>query len=152
MEKHKNRNIGTLGTIARVFVGLLFLSPLFFGRFQWFEIFLGLIVVPGIIVALQRMHASKKLEPLRATGVWGFIINLMIFLAFYLTPLYFPPLSFTSDVVLIFYGGSMLLAALLGYAGCEVTAISNWILRRDDQIGCVVFTPIDYVETRWFSR
>jgi hypothetical protein len=42
----------------------------------------------------------------------------------------------------------MLLAAIRGYAGCEVLAVSNWLLRRDDQVGCVIFTPIDVVERR----
>jgi hypothetical protein len=38
------------------------------------------------------------------------------------------------------------LAAARGYAGCEVLAISNWVLRRDDQIGCLVFGPVDTAE------
>jgi len=46
----------------------------------------------------------------------------------------------------VFYGTSMLLAAARGYAGCEVLAVSNWLLRRDDQIGCVVFGPVDGAE------
>ncbi len=40
----------------------------------------------------------------------------------------------------------MLLAAARGYGGCEVLAISNWILHRDDQIGCLVLGPIDDYE------
>lgn len=48
---------------------------------------------------------------------------------------------------LIFYGTSMLLAAR-GYAGCAVLAVSNWLLRRDHQIGCAVFWPVDYLERR----
>ena len=47
-----------------------------------------------------------------------------------------------------FYGASMLLAAVRGYAGFEVLAVSNWRLGRDDQVGCVVFLPVDAVETR----
>jgi uncharacterized spore protein YtfJ len=42
----------------------------------------------------------------------------------------------------------MLLAALRGYAGCDVLAMSNWLLHRDDQIGCLVFWPIDHAEHR----
>ncbi len=57
-----------------------------------------------------------------------------------------PRLQATSDAALIFYGASMLLAAVRGYAGCEVLAVSNWLLRRDDQVGCVVFAPVDLVE------
>jgi len=53
----------------------------------------------------------------------------------YLTGWYVPVLWFTSDALLAFYGVSMLLAAVRGYAGCEVLAVSNWILRRDDRVG-----------------
>ena len=34
------------------------------------------------------------------------------------------------------------------YAGCESLAIPNWLLRRDDQVGCIVFWPLDAVEAR----
>jgi len=42
----------------------------------------------------------------------------------------------------------MLLAAVRGYAGCELLAVSNWLLRRDDQVGCVVYGPVDFAESR----
>jgi len=64
------------------------------------------------------------------------------------TPWYAPSLAFTSDAALIFYGASMLLAAARGYAGCEVLAVTNWLLRRDDQVGCVLFAPVDALERR----
>jgi hypothetical protein len=55
-------------------------------------------------------------------------------------------LSATSDAALIFYGASMLLAAARGYRDCEVLAVPYWRLRRDDQIGCPLFAPIDHAE------
>ena len=54
----------------------------------------------------------------------------------------------TDPAALVWLGVSMLLAAWRGYAGCESLAISNWLLRRDDQVSCVVFWPLDEVETR----
>jgi len=27
-----------------------------------------------------------------------------------------------------------------------VLAVSNWLLRRDDQVGCVLFAPVDQLE------
>lgn len=42
----------------------------------------------------------------------------------------------------------MLIAAARGYAGCEVLAVPNWILRRDDQVGCLIFSPVDRLEQR----
>jgi hypothetical protein len=75
------------------------------------------------------------------------VVNIAVFVALYLTPSYAPMLSVTSDAALLFYGASMLLAAVRGYAGCEVLAVSNWVLRRDDQIGCIVFGPVDMAES-----
>ncbi|HEV2477185.1 MAG TPA: hypothetical protein VGX22_11635, partial [Candidatus Dormibacteraeota bacterium] len=82
------------------------------------------------------------------TGPLGTAINMIVFLTLFLTPWYFRPLSFTSDAALVFYGASMWLAAIRGYGGCEVLAISNWLLRRDDQVGCFVLSPVDYLEHR----
>ena len=75
-----------------------------------------------------------------------------VFFALFLTPWYLPRLSFTSDAASIFYGASMLLAALRGYGGCEVLAMSNWVLRRDDQVGCLVLGPVDLAERRLSQR
>jgi hypothetical protein len=57
-----------------------------------------------------------------------------------------------SDAVVIFYGVSMLIAAIRGYAGCESLAISNWLLKRDDQLGCLLFSPIDFAERQIFNK
>jgi hypothetical protein len=42
----------------------------------------------------------------------------------------------------------LLVAAWRRKPGCEVTALSNCIRRRDDQIGCPTFSPIDELEAR----
>ena len=52
----------------------------------------------------------------------------------------------TAGPTFVFYGTSMVLAAVRRAGGCEVTAISNVLLRRDDQIGCAPFGPIDLIE------
>ena len=46
----------------------------------------------------------------------------------------------------VFLGVSMLVAAARGYAGCEVLAIPNAVSGRDDQIGCILYSPIDAAE------
>jgi hypothetical protein len=43
----------------------------------------------------------------------------------------------------LFYGLTLLIAALRGQPSCEATLLSNIIPRRDDQIGCSAFSPID---------
>ncbi|MGH2516486.1 MAG: hypothetical protein ACRDHP_12600 [Ktedonobacterales bacterium] len=148
----QRRAIGFIGAGARIIVGVLFLWSVVRG--EWASGFvpaswaLGLLGFPAILLAWQWVRARRTPTRFQATGPVGLALNCCIFCALYLTPLYAPALAFTSDATLIFYGASMLLAAARGYAGCEVTAVSNWLLRRDDQVGCVVFGPVDYLERR----
>lgn len=107
---------------------------------------LGLIGFPAVLLAAQWLRARRRRPPLRATGPAGLALNAAVFLALYLTPWYAPAASVTRDAALIFYGASMLIAAACGYAGCEILAAGNLILRRDDQVGCLIFSPIDCME------
>jgi hypothetical protein len=146
------RAIGRWGTSARAVVGVLLLTDVAFGH--WARGFhpaawvLGLVAFPAVLLAVQWLRAREGKPQLLATGPAGHALNAVVFLALYLTPFYAPALSVTSDAALIFYGASMLLAAARGYAGCEVLAVSNWLLRRDDQIGCLLFAPVDHAEHR----
>jgi hypothetical protein len=100
---------------------------------------LGLVGFPAVLVGLQWLRARRTPTRLEATGPVGHALNLAVFLVLYL-------LEPTSDAALLFYGASMWLAAVRGYAGCEVLAASNWLLGRDDQVGCALFWPVDQLE------
>jgi len=106
------------------------------------------VAFPAVLLIGQSLRARRNPTRFQATGAVATAINMAVFFALFLTPWYLPRLSFTSDAASIFYGASMLLAALRGYGGCEVLAISNWVLRRDDQVGCVVLGPVDLAEGR----
>ena len=107
---------------------------------------LAIVVLPGVVLAWQARRARRGAPRLVATGPMAHLVNVGVFFALYLGGEVVPAFDFTSDAALIFYGASMLLAAMRGYPGCEVLAISNWILRRDDQVGCAVFFPVDVLE------
>ena len=148
---NEGRAIGVAGTAARAIVGTLLLAAVVAGHWADFSIapwILGLVALPAALIVWQRSRSARGAPPLRATGPVGHLLNTAVFLALYLTPWYAPALSATSDAALIFYGASMVLAAARGYAGCEVLAVSNWLLRRDDQVGCALFLPVDLAERR----
>lgn len=159
-EASRRRQIGSIGTTARVVLGLLFLTYGLLGGkltvlngqvgtgFSPLSVALGLVALPAVLLAWQWLRARRAPTRFQATGPLATTLNMLILFALLLTPLYAPPLSFTSNAALVFYGASLLLAALRGYAGCEVLAVSNWLLRRDDQIGCMVLSPIDHLERR----
>jgi hypothetical protein len=140
------RSIGPLGTAARAAVGAVFLflgivglPP--FHLLPWWQILIGLAAVPAVAVLFQIARTAITNRRLNETGGVATGANCLIFAAFLL----FPP---TRGITFVFLGASMLLAAVRGYAGCESLAVSNWVLRRDDQIGCMLFSPVDAYELR----
>jgi hypothetical protein len=145
----RHRAIGPLGTTARVLVGGLFVGSVTWGHldrgFHPSAWLLGLVGFPALLLAGQWLRARRTSSPLRATGPVAHALNVAVFVVLYL-------LEPTSDAALLFYGASMWLAAASGYAGCEVLAASNWLLRRDDQVGCAVFWPIDQLEQHRTAR
>lgn len=147
----RTRAIGTAGTAARTLVGLVLLGSVVSGEASrgWHPAawVLALVIFPLAALAAAWLRARRHQPGLRATGPAGHALNAAVFAALYATPWYAPPLSFTSDAALVFYGASML-AAARGYAGCEVLAVPNWLLRRDDQVGCVAFATVDALERR----
>ncbi len=110
---------------------------------QWHEAMLGLVGFPAATVAgvLLWQRLLPIGTPIRATGHAGLCANTGLAFALIAIP-------FTQDAALLFFGATLLLTALRGYAGCEIVAVSNWLLRRDDQVGCVVFSPVDAVEAQ----
>ena len=142
------RRIGTIGTALRALVGLgcVYLAlanedeGLAWGL-QWHEAVLGLVAFPAVMIAIALLARRYSEGPVRLTGPLGLALNTAAIVALIAIP-------YTRDAALLFYGASLLVAAWRGLPGCEITVLSNWVLRRDDQIGCPVFSPIDEAEAR----
>lgn len=145
------RQIGPFGTAARVVVGFWIVGSVVYGHaagdFRLAPWVLGLVGFPALLLGWQWWRSRRSPARLEATGPVAQLLNIGVFLALYFMPDY-GPLSATDDAALLFYGSSMLIAAVRGYSGCEVLALSNSVLRRDDQVGCLLFAPVDYFERR----
>ena len=137
-----SRAIGPVGTMARAIAGVaLLVLPFLIDRVTWRDVVLGLVVLPSIVLLAQLARLRFAQTPLRATGRRGFTVNALILALL----LFF---SATRPATLLWLGASLVLAAWRGYAGCESLAISNWLLQRDDQVGCLAFSPLDAAEAR----
>jgi hypothetical protein len=135
-------SIGPLGVGARILIGVLLVGlELFWRDPKWWDPIVALGIV-ALISAFMATRAARGQSPLAATGPIAHALNVLVAI-----PLLF--LSATSGGALLFYGGSMLLAAANRNAGCEVTAFSNAVLGRDDQVGCALFGSVDLAERAW---
>jgi hypothetical protein len=146
------REIGPIGTASRVLVGLFALYLAFVDGppfaagltwdLRWYDPVLGLLVLPAIAIGFALVARRYAPGGVRLTGEAGTALNCAVIVVLLVNP-------YTAVGTLLFYGTTMLIAAARGQAGCEGTVLSNWILRRDDQIGCPVFSPIDAAENRF---
>lgn len=144
------RRIGAVGTALRATVGLglLYLAGGADGlswRVEWYDLVLGLVALPALTVVLGLAARRCALRPLRFTGPTGHALNCAVIAALVANP-------YTGAAATLFYGAALVGAAWRGAPGCEVTILSNWILRRDDQVGCPIFSPIDAVEAKRPTR
>jgi hypothetical protein len=153
-----DREIGPIGTASRVVGGLIAIAvPIGLSGIGWWDVGAAVVALPLITLAVSavifgayRRWAPASLERRHAicSGpacvLSGAVIGVAIALTI-ATPV-------NEVAIWSFFGASMLVAALRGYGGCEVLAIPNAITGRRDQIGCVLYTPIDAAEARSTSR
>lgn len=131
---------GPAASAARLALGLLFVALALFWRDpDWQDAVLGLVAMPALVLASVLAWARRSSRPLRAVGPFSHVVNLAALFALFALPA-------TAGAAFLFYGVSMLVSGARRTGGCEVTAISNAVLRRDDQVGCPVFGPVDAAE------
>jgi len=145
------REIGPVGTAARILTALALFFIAGGATFSsWAidldEVLIGLVALPAVVVALGLVAQRFAPGPIRLTGPLGIALNLVVIVALIANDATGP------EGALIFYGATMLIAALRGQPGCEATAVSNLVLGRDDQIGCPMFEPIDELEAHLRRR
>jgi hypothetical protein len=151
MARTKLRRIGPIGTLSRGLAGLalLYLAVSDGGRLtwdlRWHEVALGLGVLPAVMLGIGLAARSFAGRPVRFTGPLAIAVNAALGVALFAT-------EYTAGGAGLFVGTTLLVAAWRAQPGCELTVLSNSILRRDDQIGCFVFTPIDVAEARLTAR
>jgi small multidrug resistance pump len=152
-----SRDIRPIGTVARLGIGLWLAGSVVYGQLvthlvpathSFASWALGLIGFPAVVLGWHWWRIRRHPARFQDASPLSFVLSVALPLALYFTWWYAPAFSATSDAVLLFVGGSTLLAALRGYAGCELLALSNWLLRRCDQIACAVWTPLDSLEQR----
>ena len=152
----RRRSIGRIGTAARLLLGLDLVGSVVHGQFATHLVpaswALGLLGFPALVLGWHSRRIRRHPAPFHDASLLSIILSVALPLALYLTWWYAPAVSVTSDATLLFVGGSLVLAALRADAGCELLVLSNWLLRRNDQLACAVLTPLDMLEQRLMRR
>jgi hypothetical protein len=133
------RQIGPIGTIARVVGGVVAVAvPIGLAGLTWLEAVIALVALP-LLAGLAAPLARHTRAPGCALLCAMVLANAGLV----------APTSANGNVTIwMWLGASMLLAAARGYGGCEALAIPNLLTGRRDQIGCLLYSPIDSLERR----
>jgi hypothetical protein len=148
------RQIGPIGTAARLLGGGLAVAvPIALDGFSWLEAGIALVALPLIaavaaplVTALYRRLLPDLLR-MRHAICSPLGCTLIAVLAGANAAVVTPTSANGNVTIWVWLGVSMLLSAARGYGGCEVLANSNLITGRRDQIGCLLYTPIDRAES-----
>jgi hypothetical protein len=148
------REIGPIGTAARLIgAGAALTLPALLDEFSRWDLLLGLVGLPLVATAgFAAVRAGyERYVPGGMASQAGICSGpacwlIAIVLADLIPLAVFTPVTGTS--VWIWIGGSLVLAAVRGYGGCEILAFPNALTGRRDEVGCLVFTPIDRAEAR----
>ena len=146
------REIGPIGTIARLITAAAALAlPASLAEFSAWDLLVGLVALP-LLATVGFAAVREGYERLAADGIAGqvrwccgaatWLLALVIAPVIPLAAL--TPVTFTA--FWLWLGASFALAAIRGYGGCEILAFPNVLTGRRDQVGCILFTPIDQAE------
>ena len=119
--------------VAFLYLGVVGLPPI--QLLPWWQVIIGLLGAPTMVTLVQLDRLAFTRDRLVQTSMVALVINFVVFVALAI----FEP---TRGATLVFLGSAMLFAAARG------AHFSNWLLRRNDQIGRPLFWPVDAYEAR----
>ena len=152
------REIGPIGTAVRAIAGLAAIAyPIATSGVGPWDVAAALVAFP-VLAWLLYTAASGIYEATPAlrrssvsTRTWTVSIAVLVLVLAIGTGF-----TFVSPVdggaIFLFFGGSLLVVAARGDAGCEVLGIVNALAGRRESTGCIAFAPVDSIESRVEAR
>jgi hypothetical protein len=149
-----DRDIGPIGTATRLLGGVIAIAfPVALDGVGWWDVAIALIALPvfalvagALVTSVYERCAPQALANRDAIcsgpacWTWAIVIVATVGLAA-VTPA-------SAVAFWVWLGASLLIAAARGYGGCELLAFPNLIRGRREQIGCMLYGPIDALERR----
>ena len=142
-----------VGRALRILLGvvlIVYVTPIYF-RLPSRVFFWSLLLMSGLIVAYCVIHIVVS-RPVSALGpLLGAILVHALLVALYVAG-FFPMPVFGSGkgqlAAVTFLGISLVFAGVRGVAGCELMAIPDLFFRKDVELACLIFSPLDKLERR----
>jgi hypothetical protein len=152
--------LGPIGVASRALAGIaLIVLPIVSHGLAVWDVIGALAVLPAISVAFHHLLTAAAGRPALSTGRLGsssagtWTINLsalVVILAIGTVLTYVTPID--AGAIWLFFGFSLLVAAVRRDAACEALAIPNALRGQRERTGCIAFAAVDSLEARRSER
>jgi len=144
------------GRALRILLGvalIIYVAPVYFRipartTINSLMVMLGLVAIYSLIhIAARRMTSfSSSLASLLASG-----LLVAVFVGgFSALPIVGHGKGQLAAIT--FLGVSLLVAGVRASPGCELMAIPNLLFRKNADLPCLIFSPLDKLETKWRNK
>lgn len=137
---------GPIGRVLRIVLGVLIFYLLFavYNAPFSYVAFWGFLVAPLVfLLFVGILELFGLMTRISQTKEWA-LGSVILVLGLYIVG----PGQMKAAIV-GFGGASLIVSGLFGYAGCELAALPNLLLRKHYVMGCVFFSPLDKLEQKW---
>ena len=148
------RRAPPVGRVLRILIGLGLMAqvtPVYFHVDSGLAIGAVLLIL-GLVAVYSLLHVVVSRRLITLGPGLGAVVGLGTLAAVYLAGAPGGPLLGRGEGELAagtFLGVSLLIAGVRADPGCEVMAIPSALFRKNAELACLVFSPLDAWERRW---
>lgn len=141
-----------VGRALRILLGVLlivYVTPIYFRLPSQF-FFGSLLLMLGLIVAYCLVHIVSR----RVAAFGPYLATILVhalLVGLYVAGFFRMPILGSGSgqlAAVTFLGISLVIAGVRGVAGCELMAIPDLFLRKDVEVACLIFSPLDKLERK----
>jgi hypothetical protein len=149
----ETRRAPPVGRALRLLFGvalIVYVTPVYFRLPS--QVFVGsLLLMLGLVVAYCAVHIVVARRIVGLSPYFGAVLVHALLVALYVAGFFPAPVVGGGNgqlAAITFLGISLVIAGVRGIAGCELMAIPDLFLRKDVELACLIFSPLDKLERR----
>jgi hypothetical protein len=141
-----------VGRALRILLGLaliVYVTPIYF-RLPWRVFFESLLLMLGLIVGYCAIHIVSRRVAAFGSFAGAVLVNALLVGLYVAGFSKWQVLGYGKGqlAAVTFLGVSLVVAGIRSVAGCELMAIPDLFLRKDVELACLIFSPLDKLERR----
>ena len=153
----QSRQAPPVGRGLRILLGLalmVYVAPVYFRGPAPLAV-TSLLLILGLIAIYSLLHiiVSQRIIPL-GSGLGAIVANGLLVMLYFIGATRLPIIGHGVGelAAVTFLGISLVVAGLRAVPGCELMAIPGVFFRKNSELACLIFSPLDKLERKFRSK